>query len=143
VRGGELNLYRAEAGGKLAWQITLNKLAECHQQPIRCNVYSYCDNLALVQVSQWKNKLDDISDMLKPEFDLLVAIHRTNEELRTRATKLQQPKHVKGHQETRTPVHLLSLEAQLNMEADALATEALTGVLVNDRVMLPIDNPHC
>jgi ubiquitin len=50
---------------------------------------------------------------------------------------------IKGHQEDTVPFELLPLEAQLNVEADQLATAAILGTLKKDTVLQVIKNPYC
>ena len=64
------------------------------------------------------------SAVLHSEYDMLAECHNLLDQFPSRP----QLHHVKGHQDSGDPDKKLSLEAELNVEADALATEALQQV---------------
>jgi hypothetical protein len=81
VRGHDLNSYRAEATGMLSWLKFVQEFTRFHRVTTRCKILPYCDNLSLVEEVQYENMLGNMKDALKPEFDLLIAILRTRQEL--------------------------------------------------------------
>jgi hypothetical protein len=110
---------------------------------VECKIELYCDNLSLVEEVQFSNKMEANQDALKPEFDLLIAILRTRQELQRRTARLAQAKHVKGHQDETTREEDLSPQARLNIAADRLASKAMKNVLAKDRALAITVNPHC
>ena len=80
----------------------------------------YCaDNLELIkrQQAHAHYTLPYSNTTLGAEFDLTEQIFLTQQQYKIQATF----EHVKGHQDTNTPLHKLSIQAKLNVEADALA----------------------
>jgi hypothetical protein len=108
-----------------------------------CRIRTYCDNKALVDELQWEKTHSKASEALKPEFDMLVTIEKTNERLDEIAEMRYPPVHVKGHQDETIPIHMLSLPARLNIEADALATKALSEVTPETRFLDIIKTEYC
>jgi hypothetical protein len=128
VSGPDPRSYRAEAHAMAA--IFLCTVIIHQLVPHRAEYYSalelYSDNQGLVdtitKMMAWKTLYP--SNALAPEWDILSVILEY-------ITKLPFPpsvKHVKGHQDQEAPVVTLSLPAQLNCEADALATTALRAI---------------
>jgi hypothetical protein len=128
VSGPDPRSYRAEAHAMAA---ILLCIVIIHQLvPHRAEYYSvlevYSDNQGLVdtitKMMAWKTLYP--SNALAPEWDILSVILEY-------IPKLPFPpsvKHVKGHQDQEAPVVTLPLPAQLNCEADALATTALRAI---------------
>jgi hypothetical protein len=91
----------------------------CGSEPI--GTAMFCDNLALVnrvlkrvRCTRWYP-----NETISSDWDVIQAI------ISSLQTFSQCPhiQHVKGHQDDTTPYARLSLEAQLNIDADAAATE--------------------
>jgi hypothetical protein len=143
VRGYELNSYRAEATGMLSWLKFIQEFTRFNKVKTRCKVVLYCENLSLVEEVQYMNTLAGNRDALKLEFDLLIAILCTRRELQQRAPGLEQARHVKGHQDNTTRYEDLSPQAQLNVDADKMATEAMREVLEREKEIPVTENPHC
>jgi hypothetical protein len=108
-----------------------------------------CDNQGLIirlnQRMQWGNAHPN--DCLEAEYDLEQQIYHYLQNMDT----LKSLKHVKGHQDSETPIHLLSPEARANVEADRLATEQLRSMPrpmkkipfnPSSQAMLVIDNEY-
>jgi hypothetical protein len=85
---------------------------------VRYTVYS--DNLALIQGigKQLQKRRWYPNDTISSEWDVLQAIIYTLEQFLTSPAV----EHDKGHQDSNTAYTLLSLKAQLNVDADAAAT---------------------
>jgi hypothetical protein len=83
----------------------------------------YCDNLGLVRKLNYffTYRLAPIKCVLHSEYDILAQSYLLLQEY------LVTPKilHVKGHQDDKTPYRNLPLPAQLNCDADSLATTEL------------------
>ena len=82
------------------------------------------------------------SNALCADYDILIAIYKEEQLLRTHIPTLTSSKHVLGHQDNNKPYHSLSRPAQLNISADKLATEALQ-VLILNPPLATLQNPHC
>ncbi len=112
--------YRAEGYGMLAILRFLVRLCEfCGSPPLGTEMF--CDNLALVnrvtkrlRCTQWYP-----NETITSDWDIVQAIVSTLQLF----PKCPDIKHVKGHQDDDTPYACLPLEAQLNVDADAAATE--------------------
>jgi hypothetical protein len=63
--------------------------------------------------------------------------------MRVRLPGYQRNKWVRGHQEETIPYAKLPLEAQMNVDTDELATEAIIDSLKKDRVLNAIPSPYC
>jgi hypothetical protein len=92
-------------------------------QPCRFTIHLYSDNEGLTKrisaMQQWTNHYP--STALLSEWDILSVILA----LINKLPSVPLVQHVDGHQDDDQPVHLLSLPAHLNCEADSLATQAL------------------
>jgi hypothetical protein len=145
ARGSDMNSYRAEAYGMLSALTFLKTWIEYagRGRTAKCRIRTYCDNKVLVDELQWEKTHSKAKEAMKPEFDMLVAIEKTNEKLDKISEMRYPPVHVKGHQDKTTPTHLLSLPARLNIRADKLATEALSAVTEATRFMDIIRTKHC
>ncbi len=104
----------------LAFLRFLVRLCEfCGSPPLGTEMF--CDNLALVnrvtkrlRCTQWYP-----NETITSDWDIVQAIVSTLQLF----PKCPDIKHVKGHQDDDTPYACLPLEAQLNVDADAAATE--------------------
>jgi hypothetical protein len=100
-------------------------LLESFRLPRPCHfaTHIFSDNQGLVnrivQMKSWKSLYP--SATLMPEWDLLSIIM----DYRPRLPSDPLIQHVKGRQDDDAPVHILPLPAQLNCEADAMATASL------------------
>jgi hypothetical protein len=91
----------------------------CGSPPLGSSLY--CDNLALV------NRIDKRlrckrwypNETISSDWDVVQAIIATLQTFE----KCPEIQHVKGHQDDHVPYDRLPLEAQLNVDADAAATE--------------------
>ena len=124
-RGASIDSYRAECSGLLSILRFLIRLAEftsMHEQwcgVIGTDSQSMLDRLFLKLPSESSDvpRTLAVLDPLLPEWDLLVEIQHS-----LRVLPGVSLVYVKGHQDSRRPVDQLPLMAQLNVEADALAT---------------------
>ena len=85
----------------------------------------YCDNKSLVDTVDHLRRRKRpvfVNDTMEPEWDLLQAITHTLQQMGPSV----QVRHVKGHQNDNINVHKLPLPAQLNVEADKLASDFQT-----------------
>ena len=120
AQGSAPSSYQAEGYGMLAILRFLVRLCEfCGSKPL--GTAMFCDNQALVNriikrlhCTRWYP-----NETITSDWDVIQAI------ISTLQTFDQCPyiEHVKGHQDDVTAYALLSLEAQLNIDADAAATE--------------------
>jgi hypothetical protein len=107
------------------------------------NVRHWCKNNSLIKETQSTRTWDKTADSLKPEADLLKAMARKSRRMRMAMQRYPENRWVRGHQEDTVPFELLPLEAQLNVEANQLATAAILGTLKKDTVLQVIKNPYC
>ena len=134
VSGHRITSYRTEGYGILSATRFIARLYEftrsdTHTVPVEL----LCDN-NLSMVGHVRKLLPSTNDTVllsagdqhftltttQPEWDVLNEIWHTVKEWK--GLKIN---HVKGHQDTQTPAETLSLEARLNIEADALAGQYL------------------
>jgi hypothetical protein len=126
--GPDPRSYRAEAYAMASLLLAVVILLESFRLPRPCQfaIHIFSDNQGLVnrivKMKSWKTLYP--SATLMPEWDLLAIIleylpHLPSDPL---------IKHVKGHQDADAPVLTLPLPAQLNCEADAMATESLEAI---------------
>jgi hypothetical protein len=144
VWGNDITSYRAEAQGMLAALTFMLTFVHHHcNGKAECTIKHYCDNESLVQETEWSRTWSEPSDSLKPEYDLLRGITEIRKELQACAAKYRRNGWVRGHQEDTTPYHKLPLEAQLNVDADKLATAEIANHKKKDRLLHTNTNPHC
>jgi hypothetical protein len=144
VRGNDITSYRAEAHSMMAALAFLLTFTQHHcNGKAACTLKHYCDNDSLVQEMEWSRTWSEPSDSMKPEYDLLRGITEVRKELQECAPKYRRNSWVRGHQEDTTPYHKLPLEAQLNVDADKLATAEIVNHKKKDRLLHAITNPHC
>jgi hypothetical protein len=141
--GGPMSSYRAEAFGRASWLVFLRQYCSFHGIHPRCTIRNYCDNSELIKQTSfqycdptWYN------NPLQADFDLINEIRIETRELRWRVSKLCDGVHVKGHQDKKTPIHLLDRPAALNVEADAEATKALKDLVGGANSLPMIATPH-
>jgi hypothetical protein len=121
--------YHAKAYAMAALVLAIVLLVESFSLPRPClfAIHMFSDNEVLVKhivkMQHWKTFYP--STVLLPEWDLLSIILTYLKLLPSDPLV----KHVKGHQDDEVPVCILPLPAQLNCEADALATESLDAIL--------------
>ena len=115
--------YRAEGYGLLSVCRLLYHMRNHYQLNLESH-FVYCDNESIVKKAQKPpTNLDSIfpNETLAAEWDLLIEIWRSLEifdsEMHPTFT------HIKGHQDAKKPYHKLDLPAQLNVDADQLASE--------------------
>ncbi|KAI2502879.1 hypothetical protein MHU86_11548 [Fragilaria crotonensis] len=130
--GATPNSYRSEAYGMLAMLCFLKRLAEFTYQHEPWQGTLATDSLSLVDtvlgIKRRRTLVEEVMseqdepvqlplDPLSPEWDLIVNIRRLFSEMPGLTLE-----HVRGHQDQRTNYQRLSLMAQLNVDADAMAT---------------------
>lgn len=131
VRGGRISSYRAEAWGILASVRIIHHLTEYTMRPTPFQGQMACDNKAAVhQVRTFLPSRHSSGstpcftpaalslDPLAAEWDVLNEIYHTVRDTWGTTTIA----HIKGHQDRDKPLNELPLLAQLNIEADHLAT---------------------
>ena len=118
--GSNMDSYRAEAYGLLSITTFIHLLETYFKRSLQSTTI-WCDNLSVVKTV---NRLISTSrpefpnETLRPSWDILQAI-RKNFKLHPHLTLL----HVKGHQDDLSDQNDLPFPAQLNVQADLLATE--------------------
>ena len=135
VRGSRITSYRAEGHGILSATRFLARIHDfTHTNTTPMTVKIVCDNISMVRnVKKFLRLLEDQDSLevpggdqhftlqpLQPEWDVLNEVWHTIKDWSGLTIA-----HVKGHQDTITPAESLSLEATLNVEADALAGQYL------------------
>ena len=131
VRGRTLHSYRAEATGMLSALRFLIRLREFCQMHERWTGIVATDSQSLLDTLAGETSLDEnrnvpvdldfnrvVLDVLSPEWDILIEIQRSLQKLP--GVRLE---YVEGHQDRDVPYENLSLLAQLNVDADRLASE--------------------
>jgi hypothetical protein len=124
VPGFDPRSYRAEGYGMIGGLLFLRHLClYCGHLQLLPLHKMYCDNLGLVtKVNELLSfRLAPRQAALHSEFDLLATIH----DLLRDFSLTPAISHVKGHQDDHKPYEDLSLPAQLNGDADVLATNEL------------------
>jgi hypothetical protein len=124
VPGFDPQSYRAEGYGMIGGLLFLRHLClYCGHFQLLPLHKMYCDNLGLVtKVSKLLSfRLAPTQAALHSEFDVLATIHDLLRDFSLTPTIV----HVKGHQDNHKPYEDLSLPAQLNCDADVLATNEL------------------
>ena len=130
VRGRILHSFRAEAKGMLSALRFLIRLREFGQMHERWEGIVATDSQSLLDTLTGENALDEnrnvpldldfhrvVLDVLTPEWDILIEIQRSLQQLP--GVRLE---YVAGHQDKDNPYASLSLLAQLNVDADSLAS---------------------
>ena len=130
VPGQPMSSQRAESCGKLAWITWLIHFSIYHKFIIKSTITSYCDNKSVVSKSAIKNDYENPSYVITPNFDIFKSIYL--QQCRIPPSIMKDTKWVKGHQDSSKPICELSLEAQLNIIADQLASEALESLKSGD-----------
>jgi hypothetical protein len=116
--------YRAENYGCRAAHTFIQLACSYLRRPIpRGSLEFHSDNQGMIKKLQWfaSYRMAPYRSVLDSEWDLVFSNHRLLSQYPDQPTL----KHVKGHQDRSGAYHDLSLSAQLNIEADALCTEAL------------------
>ena len=148
--GIPMDSYRAEAYGMLSLTVFLQLIRQYFNLPPQPTKI-FCDNEALVKtIKKLTKRLRPAfaNDTLVPSWDVIQAIHRITATLtwigEDGVTKpLFTFQHVKGHQDDKTPHHLLSPEAKLNCRADELADQ-FQNESNHKHIPAPmIDGVHC
>ena len=129
-----LSAFRSEAIGMLAILDYIKTL--CDDETIQHgSMTMYCDNEKVLQITEeWT------CARLNPKrknADILSALLLTRDLLPIRI----ETQHVKAHQDQATPVHLLSPEAQANVQMDFRAKELLS-TLHTCPSLIPVSSPH-
>jgi hypothetical protein len=129
VSGLDPRSYRAEAHAMAAillCVVLLHRVVPHHSASHNHILEVYSDNQGLVdtikKMKEWATLY--LSNALASEWDILSVILDLIPQLPVQPAV----QHVKGHQDKEAPVPTLPLPAQLNCEADSLATEALIAI---------------
>ena len=143
VYGSRITSYRAEGCGILSVVRFLHRIQENMSLDTHLtNFQIVCDNISKVRnVSRLLQPIHTLPhqtehtphynlEPLQPEWDVLNEIWHT-----VKAWNGLRIHHVKGHQDSTAPAESLTLEAALNVEADALAGRYLR--------THPVPNPKC
>ena len=136
--GGNPNSYRAEGYGLLSVHRFLYHLVTQFQVNVRPSSVR-CDNKALVnRVNNSPSRLQDAhpNSTLDAEWDTLMQIWETLQNFE--AHNRPATSHIKGHQDKDKPYAELSLPAQLNVDADALANQFIQENLDLDYGIAPM-----
>lgn len=120
--------FRAEGYGMLAALRFTLRACEYHNTwpKEKKTITMYCDNMSLTQRIQWHHKRTTLTpkNTTAPDYDIESAITATIDRLDNKNIYIT-AKHVRGHQDKHKQYHQLPREAQLNIEADIKATNAL------------------
>ena len=111
---------RPEAAGHAAALIVTRELLR-GQPPIAKTMRFHVDNTAVVRGAEAQTHRGPRST-LAPEWDLMKKIHALKQQIPIRTVTIW----VKSHQDDNVPVESLSFAAQLNCQADSLATTQYT-----------------
>jgi hypothetical protein len=135
VTGPNPRSYRAEARAMAAvilCMVILHKVVPHHEASYQA-LAIFSDNQGLVdkitEMMEWETFYP--STALLSEWDILSVIMEFIPQLPLPPAV----QHVKGHQDQGPPVASLSLQAQLNCEADALATFKVSNVFFRERTV--------
>ncbi|KAI2499830.1 hypothetical protein MHU86_14647 [Fragilaria crotonensis] len=131
VRGRSLHSYRAEATGMLSALRFLIRIREFCQMHERWTGIVATDSQSLLDTLSGETSLDEnhnvpidldfsrvVLDVLIPEWDILIEIQQSLKRLP--GVRLE---YIKGHQDEESSYENLSLLAQLNVDADRIASE--------------------
>jgi hypothetical protein len=144
VFGAKVNSYRAEGYGILAglrFLVWMQKLYSTPAQPKLAKHNQYCDNKSMVEVCNKYQAYPTVypNATLGSEWDVIAQIKATYSELQDELDQeLPTLTHVKGHQDEKIPYEDLPLPAQLNVDCDKLADEAMQQYSVQDCKLVPI-----
>jgi ribonuclease HI len=139
--GHVISSYRAEAYGMLSGLLYIYHLLSFYSSEGGTswqyrNFVVYCDNKSLVQVVSAKVKRtrqEYVNETMESEWDVVQAIVKCIRQLGT----VDLP-HVKGHQTEKLNDQPLPLSAELNNEADAIATMFQEHTNHKDDLVIPI-----
>jgi hypothetical protein len=125
VPGIQISSFRAEAYGILATGRLIKHLATYTNTQVRTRIIHWVDNQSVIQRIQTlaKKKIATPTETLLPDWDVVQEAANTINQLGLEQYEL---KWVKSHQDVGKPYNDLPREAQLNCDADRLATEAYT-----------------
>ena len=145
ARGSRLTSYRAEGYGVLSVVRFIYNMHQYTGLPLHViHLTIACDNKSMVRrVTQLipddgtHFQVPYTLEALQPEWDILNEIWYT-----IKGWRPFQMQHVKGHQDRVHRAHALSLHAQLNIEADALATQYLRQSPYPKREVLMFPHSH-
>ena len=120
TRGSPISSFRAEAYGRMAVLTFVIHFAKYYNANFKtATMINYCDNLSLLQRQKQFNKegVRTPGNFIKNDIDTTITLRNIQTNI-PNMTYL----HVKGHQDNTTPI---PWPAQLNIQADAIATEYL------------------
>jgi len=143
ARGQPMSSHRAEAYGRISILLFLGRYAEYRGKPYSTSLQAitYCDNSGVLTTEKrLKRGVESPYRQLNPDHDALVTIA----ELSAKLPENFRTKHVHGHQDNALEYEELSPPAQLNVDADELATIALQSALAEGATALQtIPLPSC
>ena len=116
-----MSSHRAEAYGRISILLFLVRYAEYREKPHSTSLQAitYCNNSGVLNtVIRLKRGVKSPHRQLNPDHDALVTIA----ELSAKLPENFRTKHVHGHHDNRLEYEELSQPAQLNVDADELAT---------------------
>ena len=122
VFGDSPSSFRAEAYGALAVGRLLFRLSEYTGQAINQCICHWIDNQGVVQriLEEFQSKYKRPNLTLQPDWDI---IHEVATTYRKLSSITYTPKWIRSHQDATTPYQDLTLEAQMNCDADKQAEE--------------------
>jgi hypothetical protein len=138
-----MNSHRAEAYGRISILLFLVRYVEYRGKPYSTSLQAitYCDNSGVLTTEKrLKRGVESPYRQLNPDHDALVTIAESSAKL----PENFRTKHVHGHQDNALEYEELSRPAQLNVDADELATTALQSALAEGATapqMIPL--PSC
>jgi hypothetical protein len=136
VYGNDPSSFRSEATGLLAILLFLLNIRVFFDVTLDCSLSLYTDNKGLVSVlPAMAQPFQSPLASFRADWDLLQALASTIKQISTVPVTVH---HVKGHQDRARTVASLSLPAQLNVEADSLATD-FNAALTHPLPVIPFD----
>ena len=136
---GQPSSHRAECTGCLAGSLVLRHLQSFTQMPFPNELQTVVisDNAAMIASLTDRATYHTVyhNATLAPDWDLLEEIHQQYE---TNKSLIRTYQWVRGHQDTGPTSGRLSIEAELNIQADALASEFHTMVDAQPRLQSPL-----
>jgi len=143
ARGQPMSSHRAEAYGRISILLFLVRYAEYRGKPYSTSLQTimYCDNSGVLTTEKrLKRGVESPYCQLNPDHNVLVTIA----ELSAKLPENFRTKHVHVHQDNALEYQELSRPAQLNVDADGLATIALQSALAEGATALQtIPLPSC
>jgi ribonuclease HI len=119
--GHPMDSYRAEGYGHLSLLLYVTHLADCYRKPMPPNIHSLTDSESLIKtIQRFIRRTRPVfpSDTMEPSWDIIQAVVRLQKRFEHYSIA-----HVKGHRDREVRPEDLTIQEQMNVEADRLAGE--------------------